>query len=122
MSYQNDVANFMKAGEQPVRSGLSLEGDQATLYMNLISEEYQETLSAFKNNDVIEVADGLADMVWVIMGMCNSVGIDFDKIWEEVKSSNMSKFVDGKFIKNDAGKIMKPETYFKPNIKKALGL
>ncbi len=38
MSYQNDVANFMKAGEQPVRSELSLEGDQATLYMNLISE------------------------------------------------------------------------------------
>ena len=61
-------------------------------------------------------------MLGVIMGMCNSVGIDFDKIWEEVKSSNMSKFVDGKFIKNDAGKIMKPETYFKPNIKKALGL
>ena len=122
MSYQNDVADFMKAGEQPVRSELSLEGDQATLYMNLISEEYQETLSAFKNNDMIEVADGLADMVWVIMGMCNSVGINFDKIWEEVKGSNMSKFVDGKFIKNDAGKIMKPETYFKPNIKKALGL
>ena len=55
MSYQNDVADFMKAGEQPVRSDLSLEGDQATLYMNLISEEYQETLSAFKTNDMIEV-------------------------------------------------------------------
>ena len=122
MSYQNDVADFMKAGEQPVRSDLSLEGDQATLYMNLISEEYQETLSAFKTNDMIEVADGLADMVWVIMGMCNSAGIDFDKIWKEVKSSNMSKFVEGKFIKNDAGKIMKPKTYFKPDIKKALGL
>ena len=51
MSYQNDVADFMKAGEQPVRSDLSLEGNQATLYMNLISEEYQETLSAFKSND-----------------------------------------------------------------------
>ena len=60
MSYQNDVADFMKAGEQPVRSDLSLEGDQATLYMNLISEEYQETLSAFNSNDMIEVADGLA--------------------------------------------------------------
>ena len=71
---------------------------------------------------MVEVADGLADMVWVIMGMCNSAGIDFDKIWKEVKSSNMSKFVEGKFIKNDAGKIMKPETYFKPDIKKALGL
>lgn len=122
MSYQNDVADFMKAGEQPVRSELSLEGDQATLYMNLISEEYQETLSAFKTNDMIEVADGLADMVWVIMGMCNSCGIDFDSVWQEVKASNMSKFPDGKAIKNEYGKIMKPDSYFKPNIKKVLDL
>jgi len=42
MSYQNDVANFMKAGEQPIRSELSLEGDQATLYMNLISEDIKK--------------------------------------------------------------------------------
>ena len=120
MSYQNDVANFMKAGEQPVRSDLSLKGDQATLYMNLISEEYQETLSAFKNNDMIELADGLADMVWVIMGMCNSCGIDFDSVWQEVRASNMSKFPDGKAIKNEHGKIMKPESYFKPDLKKVL--
>ena len=122
MSYQNDVALFMKSGEQGVRSELSLEGDQASLYMDLITEEYQETLSAFKNSDLIEVADGLADMVWVIMGMCNSCGIDFDSVWQEVKASNMSKFPDGKAIKNEHGKIMKPDSYFKPNIKKVLGL
>ena len=122
MSYQKDVAAFMTAGEQTISGRLSLEGDQANLYMNLISEEYQETLAAFKSSDMIEVADGLADMVWVIMGMCNSCGIDFDSVWQEVKASNMSKFPDGKAIKNEHGKIMKPESYFKPNIKKVLGL
>ena len=122
MSYQKDVENFMTAGEQPVKTELSLKGDQQTLYMNLITEEYKETIEAFENNDLIEVADGLADMVWVIMGMCSSCGIDFNKVWEEVRASNMSKFVDGKAIKNVAGKIMKPETYFKPNIKKVLGV
>ena len=122
MSYQNDVALFMKSGEQGVRSDLSLEGDQASLYMDLITEEYQETLYAFENSDLIEVADGLADMVWVIMGMCNSCGIDFDSVWQEVKASNMSKFPDGKTIKNEHGKIMKPDSYFKPNIKKVLDL
>ena len=121
MSYQNDVALFMKSGEQGVRSELSLEGDQASLYMDLITEEYQETLSAFESSDLIEVADGLADMVWVIMGMCNSCGIDFDSVWQEVKASNMSKFPDGKAIKNEQGKIMKPDSYFKPNIEKVLG-
>ena len=122
MNYQNDVCNFMILGEQKIASDLNLKNEQTQLYMNLIKEEFEETAKAFEEEDLVEVADGLADMVWVIMGMCNSVGIDFDKIWEEVKSSNMSEFVDGKFIKNDAGKIMKPETYFKPNIKKALGL
>ena len=122
MNYQKDVSNFMILGEQKISSDLNLNNEQTQLYMNLIKEEFEETAKAFEEEDLIEVADGLADMVWVIMGMCNSVGIDFDKIWEEVKSSNMSKFVDGKFIKNDVGKIMKPETYFKPNIKKALGL
>ena len=122
MNYQKDVSNFMILGEQKIASDLNLKNEQTQLYMNLIKEEFEETAKAFEDEDLVEVADGLADMVWVIMGMCNSVGIDFDKIWEEVKSSNMSKFVDGKFIKNGAGKIMKPETYFKPNIKKALGL
>ena len=119
MNYQKDVSEFMILGEQKVSPVLNLKNDQTQLYMNLIEEEFNETLNAFIEDDLVEVADGLADMVWVIMGMCNSAGIDFDKIWKEVKSSNMSKFVEGKFIKNDAGKIMKPKTHFKPDIKKA---
>ena len=122
MNYQKDVSEFMILGEQKVSPVLNLKNDQTQLYMNLIEEEFNETLNAFIEDDLVEVADGLADMVWVIMGMCNSAGIDFDKIWKEVKISNMSKFVEGKFIKNDAGKITKPKTYFKPDIKKALGL
>ncbi|MFL2753709.1 MAG: MazG nucleotide pyrophosphohydrolase domain-containing protein [Gammaproteobacteria bacterium] len=122
MSYQKDVESFMEAGDQPVNKNLTLIGSQPDLYMNLITEEYKETLEAFQNKDTIEVADGLADMVWVIMGMCSSCGINFEKVWEEVKASNMSKFVDGKAIKNEAGKIMKPETYFRPDIKKVLGI
>ena len=122
MSYQTDVEKFMLAGNQPTTNKLDLKSDQSQLYMNLITEEYKETLTAFEDNDMVEVADGLADMVWVIMGMCNSCGIDFDTVWKEVRSSNMSKFVDGKAIKNEHGKIMKPDTYFKPNIKRALGM
>jgi len=122
MSYQNDVEIFMKTGSQPVQKELSMDNDEAKLYMKLISEEYNETLDAFNKSDLVELADGLADMVWVIMGMCNSCGIQFDNIWKEVRASNMSKFVDGKAIKNEYGKIMKPKTYFKPNIKNALGL
>jgi predicted HAD superfamily Cof-like phosphohydrolase len=122
MTYQEDVEKFMMAGDQPIQENLTLNGAQQELYMNLITEEYKETLEAFQEKDMIEVADGLADMVWVIMGMCSSCGIDFEKVWNEVKASNMSKFIDGKAIKNEDGKIMKPEAYFRPDIKKVLGL
>ena len=64
--------------------------------MKLISEEYEETLEAFKQGDLVEVADGLTDLVWVIMGMCNSCGMNFDNLWNEVRASNMSKFVEEK--------------------------
>ena len=121
MNYQKDVSEFMILGEQKVSPVLNLKNDQTQLYMNLIEEEFKETLNAFIEDDLVEVADGLADMVWVIMGMCNSCGIDFDSVWQEVKASNMSKFPNGKAIKNEHGKIMKPDSYFKPNIEKVLG-
>ena len=120
MDYQTDVETFMMAGDQDYPDFGGLESDQAQLYMNLISEEYNETLTAFKNKDMVEVADGLADMVWVIMGMASTLDIPFDDVWNEVKASNMSKFVDGKAIKNADGKIMKPDTFFEPDIAKVL--
>ena len=118
--YQIDVKKFMDACDQP--SDQTIESDQAALYMELIREEFQETVEAFLNNDIVEVADGLADMVWVIMGMANTLGIPFDDVWREVRSSNMSKCVDFKVIKHESGKVLKPDTYFKPNIKEVLGL
>ena len=121
MDYQTDVEIFMMAGGQDYPDFGGLESDQAHLYMNLISEEYSETLTAFKNKDMVEVADGLADMVWVIMGMASTLDIPFDEVWNEVKASNMSKFIDGKAIKDENGKIMKPEGYFRPNIAGILG-
>jgi predicted HAD superfamily Cof-like phosphohydrolase len=53
--------------------------------------------------------------------MANTLNIPFDDVWREVKAYNMSKCVDGKVIKNEAGKVMKPDTYCKPNVKEALG-
>jgi len=54
--------------------------------------------------------------------MANTLGIPFDDVWREVRSSNMSKCVNGKVIKHESGKVLKPDTYFKPNIKEVLGL
>ena len=117
MNYQKDVEDFMESGQQDFPDLQGMTSKQAKLYMDLITEEYNETWRAFNvDKDIVEVADGLADMVWVIMGMASTLDIPFDKVWNEVKASNMSKFVNGKVVKNSDGKIMKPEGYFRPNI------
>lgn len=119
--YQIDVLKFMEACDQVKCAGHEKK-QLAELYMDLITEEYKETLEAFNEDDLVGIADGLADMVWVIMGLANVLGIPFDDVWREVKNSNMSKCVDGKVIKNEAGKVMKPDTYFPPNIAKIIGV
>ena len=124
MSYQDDVNKFMEAADQRIKLVAYPEFDisdpQTELYMKLIQEEFDETLDAFSKGDTIEVADGLADMVWVIMGLASSLGIPFDKVWDEVRASNMSKVVDGKLIKREDGKVLKPEGYFRPDINAVL--
>ena len=121
MNYQTDVEDFMKVGEQDFPDFEGMKSKQAKLYMDLITEEYNETWQAFNvDKNIVEVADGLADMVWVIMGMASTLDIDFDDVWNEVKASNMSKFVNGKVVKDKNGKIMKPDGYFRPDIAKVL--
>jgi len=77
---------------------------------------------AFENNDLIEIADACADLKWVIEGLEHSLGIPQQSVWDEVSRSNMSKMVDGKLIKRADGKVLKPDTFVQPNIKKALGI
>lgn len=124
MSYQEDVEKFMEAADQRVSLTPERVFDnadpQTQLYMSLIQEEFDETMDAFAKGDTIELADGLADMVWVIMGLASSVGIPFDQVWNEVRASNMSKVVDGKLVKREDGKVLKPESYFRPDINAVL--
>ena len=140
MREQNDVRIFMEACGQYVQPygnpGYSPVGRwedrkihehmandlQVDLYMKLIAEEFQELLEGHKNKDVVEVADACGDLIWVILGMCNSLGVNMSPVWQEIASSNMSKAVDGKVIKREDGKILKPDTYFPPNIQRALGI
>lgn len=124
--YQNDVEEFMNACDQPVlyasERGVENFTEQAELYKNLIVEEFHELIEAFADKDIVEVADALADMVWVIMGLASTLDIPFNKVWDEVKASNMSKVVKNKVVRREDGKILKPDTYFRPNIRKAMDL
>lgn len=123
-NYQNDVEQFMAAADQYIGATPHLDQNneaQAKLYIDLIDEEFRELCDGFIRRHIGDIADGGADLVWVVKGLFTTLGIDFDKVWEEVRASNMSKVSEGGKIKKRAdGKILKPDTYFKPNIEKVL--
>ena len=89
------------------------------LRQNLIQEELDELKEAIKQKNLTEVADALTDILYVTYGAGHAFGINLDKCFEEVQSSNMSKLDNnGKPIYNDQGKVMKGPNYFKPNLEK----
>jgi Uncharacterized protein conserved in bacteria len=114
------VGNFMKTFGQEVKEIPSLSSDKINkLRLDLIAEELGELKLAMKNNDLLEVADALTDILYVTYGAGHAFGINLDKCFNEVQNSNMSKLDDnGKPIYNDAGKVMKGPNYFKPDLNK----
>ena len=87
--------------------------------MMLIQEELLELTEGIKQSDIGEIADALADLVYVVLGSAVSIGLNFNDIFAEVHRSNMSKLgPDGKPIFNEHGKIIKPEGWQAPDIHK----
>ena len=122
MSNFNKVKIFMGTFGQEVKIKPSFSTDKINkLRYDLIKEELEELKIAMENNDLLEVADALTDILYVAYGAGHAFGIDLDKCFDEVQSSNMSKLdKNGKAIFNEDGKVMKGPKYFKPNLSKFL--
>ena len=120
MSNFNKVGTFMKTFGQEVKTKPSFSNDKINkLRIDLIKEELDELQEAMKNNDLLEVADALTDILYVTYGAGHAFGIDLDKCFEEVQNSNMSKLGEkGEPIYNESGKVMKGPNYFKPDLSK----
>ena len=121
MSYFTDVRDFHQAfgqriGEKPEFP----DEDERKLRVKLLREEFTEYLDGESFNDLVEVADALADIIYIACGTAVSYGIPLDDVFAEVHRSNMAKLVDGKVIRREDGKIQKPEGWTAPNIKKIL--
>ena len=116
------VGIFMKTFGQEVKNKAELGDEKLNqLRISLINEELDELKTAIKDNNILEVADALTDILYVTYGAGHSFGVDLDKCFDEVQKSNMSKLGDdGKPIYNEAGKVMKGPNYFKRNLSKVL--
>lgn len=138
---ENHIAKVSSLDESVITN------ERAIMKMDLIAEEFIELCEAFfgetsgkilqeaytiakekdeKNRDIVEVADALTDLRYVIYGLEIESGIPSAQIFNEVHSSNMSKLdAQGEPIISDGstaplGKILKGENYFKPDIKKII--
>ena len=122
MSNFNKVKFFMETFGQEVKNKPSFSSNKINkLRYDLIKEELDELRVAMENDDLLEVADALTDILYVTYGAGHAFGINLDKCFDEVQNSNMSKLdKNGKPIYNEDGKVMKGPKYFKPNLSKFL--
>ena len=100
-----------------------LDDDKLKLRFDLMAEENEEYLEAAKNNDLVEVADALGDMLYILCGTILEHGMQYkiEEVFNEIQRSNMSKLgEDGKPIYREDGKVLKGPNYFKPNISEIL--
>ena len=120
MSNFQSVKKFMVTFGQEVKNKAEFPNEKITkLRYDLIKEELEELGQAIKDKDIKEVADALTAILYVTYGAGHAFGIDLDKCFEEVQSSNMSKLdANGKPIYNENGKVMKGPNYFKPDLSK----
>jgi predicted HAD superfamily Cof-like phosphohydrolase len=98
--------------------------DRNLLRFNLMQEENEEYLEAANNNDLVEVADALGDMLYILCGTIIEHGMQdkIEAVFNEIQRSNMSKLDEnGKPIYREDGKVLKGPNYFKPNISGILG-
>lgn len=112
--------NTYKLGysETPIAN---LGNSKNKLRFSLMTEENEEYLEAANNDDVIEVADALGDMLYILCGTIIEHGMQdiIEDVFDEIQRSNMSKLgEDGEPIYREDGKVLKGPNYFKPNFKK----
>lgn len=120
MNYFEMVREFHETFKQPIGKTVGLT-NRARLRTDMLTEEFDEYIEALADCDIVELADALADMVYIACGTAVEFGIPFDDVFAEVHRANMSKLMpDGTPLLREDGKVMKGPDYTPPNIKSIL--
>ena len=113
------VGDFMEAfGQEVLYIPTMPDFNLSALRLDLIEEEVQELRDGLANKSMLEIADALTDILYVVYGAGHAFGLDLDDCFHEVHSSNMTKLgEDGRPMYREDGKVMKGPNYFSPNLK-----
>ena len=117
------VGDFMEAFGQDVQLEPTWpDFNTRELRLELIAEELDELSDAVADRDMIQIADALTDLLYVVYGAGHAFGLDLDECFQEVHASNMSKLGEnGRPIYREDGKVMKGPGYFEPDLEGILG-
>lgn len=122
----DDVSAFYLACDVPILATPTVPtADRVELRMELIREEVnRELLPAMEANDLPEIADAMADAIYVIVGAAIEYGIPLDRVWAAVQNANMAKVdpITGKVRKRADGKVLKPDGWTAPDIAAVLAV
>ena len=116
------LIDFHKSFEINIEKNPIIPGEaRCKLRQKLLEEEVNELKTAWKSEDIIEVADALADIQYVLLGTVLEFGLQdyFSDLFNEVHRSNMTKLDEnGKPLRRSDGKVIKSELYKPPRIDK----
>ena len=121
-SVQDMVLEFHQVYKMRIGENPEIDIPSKTMRLSLILEEVKEYVEALYEGDLVEVADALADLVYVTYGAAIEHGINLDEVIEEVHRSNLSKLhhETNEPIYREDGKVLKGENYSAPNVEKVL--
>lgn len=121
MKLIEQVKEFYLRYQLPQSAVPSLYTDRRQLRKDLLSEEFEEYMLAEATNDVVEIADALGDMLYIIAGTALEYGIPLEAVFDEIHRSNMSK-ADGLIgpLTREDGKILKGPHFTPPDIEGVL--
>ena len=119
------VKEFAETFNIEYSDDMNINIDESTidLRFRLMQEENLEYLEAAKNKDIVEVADALGDILYILCGtiLTHCLQHKIVEVFNEIQRSNMSKLdINGKPVFREDGKILKGPNYFQPNIKEIL--
>ena len=100
-NYIGMVKEFHQTFQAPILPTPQIPStDRCKLRVSLLQEELNELQEAIDNNDIVEIADALADLQYVLSGAILEFGLGerFNDIFNEVQRSNMSKACDNELI------------------------
>lgn len=117
---QEQVREFHEKFGATIRNTPGLVNDRdAHLRVALMNEELHgdgELVASIRAEDMIGIADGIADLLYVTIGTAVSYGLDVEKLVAEAHRSNMSKLgADGLPIYREDGKVLKGPDFFEPD-------